>query len=104
MPEATHQSGDQGVASWATVAAVADKHERLRIMGTDLRTRLDRIPLGILNDGNYELIDELFAPNFVTHTPAPGLPPTRDGFKQFALALRTAFPDLHYTVEDWIEA
>jgi predicted ester cyclase len=104
MPEATRQSGDQGVASWATVAAVADGPERSFIMGTDLQTKLDRIPLEILNEGNLGLIDELFAPNFVTHNPPSGLPPTRDGFKQFALALRTAFPDLRYTVEDWIEA
>ncbi|MDP9226442.1 MAG: ester cyclase, partial [Actinomycetota bacterium] len=73
-------------------------------MGTDLKTKLERIPLEILNEGKYDLIDEIYAPDFVTHTPAPGLPPTRDGFKQFAMAYRSAFPDLHYTVEDWIEA
>ena len=73
-------------------------------MGTDLKTKLKRIPLEILNEGNLGLIDEIFAPDFVTDTPAPGVAPTRDGFKQFALALRTAFPDLHYTLEDSIEA
>jgi predicted ester cyclase len=104
MPEATHQSGDQGVASWATVAAVADERERLLSMGTDLKTKLQRIPLEILNEGNLGLIEELFAPDFVNQTPAPGLAPTRDGFKQWTLALRTAFPDIHYTVDDSIEA
>ena len=73
-------------------------------MGTDLKTKLQRIPLEILNDGNLGLIDELFAPDYVTHTPARGMAPTRDGFKQFAQALRTAFPDLRYTLEDSIEA
>jgi predicted ester cyclase len=32
------------------------------------------------------------------------VPPTREGFKQFAMAYRAAFPDLHYTVEDAFEA
>jgi predicted ester cyclase len=73
-------------------------------MGTDLKTKFERIPLEILNEGNLELIDELYAPDFVNQTPAPGVAPTRDGFKQWARALRTAFPDLHYTLEDSIEA
>jgi predicted ester cyclase len=104
MPEATHQSGDPGVASWATVAAVADERERLRSMGTDLKTKFGRIPLEILNEGNFGLIDELYAPDYVNRTTPPGVAPTRDGFKQWALALRTAFPDIHYTVDDAIEA
>ena len=39
-----------------------------------------------------------FRPNFVDHSPQPGVPPTREGLKQSAIALKTAFPDLHYTV------
>jgi steroid delta-isomerase-like uncharacterized protein len=73
-------------------------------MGTDLKTKLERIPLEILNQGRYELIDEIYAPDFVEHYEQPGVPPTREGFKQFAMAYRAAFPDLHYTVEDAIEA
>jgi len=72
-------------------------------MGTDLKTKLERT-LEVLNEGNIGLIDELYAPDFVTHTATPGIPPTRDGFKQFARALRTAFPDIRYTLEDSIEA
>lgn len=73
-------------------------------MGTDLKTKLERIPLEILNEGRYDLIDEIYAPDFVEHYAQPGIPPTREGFKQFAMAFRSAFPDLHYTVEDAIEA
>jgi predicted ester cyclase len=73
-------------------------------MGTDLKTKLERIPLEILNQGRYELIDEIYAPDFVEHYEQPGVPPTREGFKQFVMAYRAAFPDLHYTVEDAIEA
>ncbi len=73
-------------------------------MATDMKTQLERIPLEVFNQGNFGLIDELIAPDFVEHSAQPGVPPTRDGFMQLAIALRSAFPDLHYTVEDAIEA
>ena len=73
-------------------------------MATDMKTQLERIPLEVFNQGNFGLIDELIAPDFVEHSAQPGVPPTREGFKQFAMAYRSAFPDLRYTVEDSIEA
>ena len=73
-------------------------------MATDMKTQLERIPLEVFNQGNFGLIDELIAPDFVEHSAQPGVPPTRDGFMQLAIAMRSAFPDLHYTVEDAIEA
>ena len=73
-------------------------------MTTYLQTKFDRIPLEILNQGKLELIDELFAPDFVERTPQPGQAPTREAFKGFVKALRTAFPDLRYTIDDSIES
>lgn len=73
-------------------------------MTTNLKTTLDRIPLEILNQGKLQLIDELYAPEYVERSPQPGIAPTREGFKQFVTSLRTAFPDLHYTIDDSIEA
>ena len=73
-------------------------------MATDMKTQLERIPLEVFNQGNFGLIDELIAPEFVEHYAQPGVPPTREGFMQVAIAMRSAFPDLHYTVEDAIEA
>ena len=73
-------------------------------MAIDMKTQLERIPLEVFNQGNFGLIDELIAPDFVEHSAQPGVPPTRDGFMQLAIAMRSAFPDLHYTVEDAIEA
>ena len=69
----------------------------------DLKSRTQRIPLEIFNQGKLELIDELFAADFVNRTTPPGVAPTRDGFKQWVMALRTAFPDMHRTVDDSIE-
>ena len=72
-------------------------------MTTTTPTFLERIPLEVLNNGNFGLIDELVATDFVNRTPQPGVSPTRDGFKQSAIALKTAFPDLRYAVEDTIQ-
>jgi predicted ester cyclase len=73
-------------------------------MTTETQKMIERIPLEILNNSKFELIDELYATNYVEHTPAPGIAPTREGFKQTAIALKTAFPDLRYTIEDVIES
>ncbi len=71
-------------------------------MTTILKTTFERIPLEILSQGKTDLIDELFAPEYVDRTPQPGVAPTREGFKQWVKALRTAFPDIRYHVEDTI--
>ena len=73
-------------------------------MTTDTRKIIDRIPLEVLNNGNFGLIDEIVATDFVEHYPQPGVPPTREGLKQTLQALKTAFPDLRYTIEDSIES
>ena len=73
-------------------------------MAIDMKTQLERIPLEVFNQGNFGLIDELIATDFVEHSAQPGVPPTREGFKQFAMAYRSAFPDLRYTVDDTIDA
>jgi predicted ester cyclase len=70
---------------------------------TTFLKNLDRIPLEIINQGKLELIDELYAPEFVDRTPQPGMASTREGFKQFVTALRTAFPDVRYAINDSIE-
>jgi steroid delta-isomerase-like uncharacterized protein len=69
----------------------------------DLKSRTQRT-LEVFNDGNVGLIDELYATDFVNRTTPHGVGPTRDAFKEWVKALRTAFPDIHYTLDDSIEA
>jgi steroid delta-isomerase-like uncharacterized protein len=69
----------------------------------NLKSQVQRT-IELFNVGNVGLIDELYAPDFINRTTPPGVAPTREGFKQFALGMRTAFPDIHYTVDDLIEA
>lgn len=43
--------------------------------------------------GNFELFEELFADDFVDHTPQPGTTPDKDGVRVLYSRLREAFPD-----------
>lgn len=72
-------------------------------MTTMMKTTFDRIPLEALNQNRFEVIDEVLSPDYVERIPQPGVSPTKEGFKQSAKALKTAFPDLRYTVEEAIE-
>lgn len=61
-----------------------------------------RVPEEIISQGKLNLIDEVFAPDVVNHTPVPQFAEGREGVRQFIGALREAFPDLRYKVEDLI--
>jgi predicted ester cyclase len=71
-------------------------------MTTDIKRTAERIPLEVVNEGKFEVLDEVLAPNFVDHFAQPGVQPTREGLKQSLIALKKAFPDLRYTIEDAI--
>jgi len=45
--------------------------------------------------GNYELFDQLFADDFLDHTPQPNCTPDKPGALGLYKKLRTAFPDFH---------
>lgn len=60
-----------------------------------------RITEKAFNEGDLSGIGASFTPEYVVH--APGLPPLPPGPESFRLAVslwRTAFPDVHVTVED----
>jgi len=45
--------------------------------------------------GNFEVFEELFADDFVDHTPQPNTTPDKDGVRRLYHTLRAAFPDFH---------
>ncbi len=55
----------------------------------------------IFHKGNLALINELYAPNFVSHA-YHGEVKGPESYKQLVAMYRTAFPDLHFTIEDQI--
>ena len=48
--------------------------------------------------GNFELFEQLFADDFLDHTPQPGGTPDKAGARNLYHALRTAFPDFHAVI------
>ena len=68
-------------------------------MTPEIKLTAERIPLEVLNTGNFALLDELTTTDFVDHTPWRDSSPTREGLKQVLTGLKTAFPDLHYTID-----
>jgi len=48
--------------------------------------------------GDYELYDELFADDFVDHTPQPGRTPDKAGALELYKVLRAAFSDFHAVI------
>jgi hypothetical protein len=45
--------------------------------------------------GNFDVFEELFADDFVDHTPQPNTTPDKAGVRKLYRYLRTAFPDFH---------
>jgi steroid delta-isomerase-like uncharacterized protein len=54
------------------------------------------------NQGDLDVVDYLVAADAETHPTSWGMPASRQGLKQMIANLRSAFPDLHCTVEDEI--
>jgi steroid delta-isomerase-like uncharacterized protein len=48
--------------------------------------------------GNFDVFEELFAPDFLDHTPQPGCTPDREGARGLYQKLRAAFPDFHAAI------
>ncbi|HEY8945284.1 MAG TPA: ester cyclase [Polyangiaceae bacterium] len=67
------------------------------------RHTLERYFNELFNQGKVELVPELLHPRYVNGSPgSPDLPRGRDGVVIVVQALRRAFPDLHYTIEDMV--
>ncbi len=58
----------------------------------------------VLSEGKLDLIDTIFAPDYVDHVSASPEIHGLEGIRAFAGTVRTAFPDAQFTVEDRIVA
>jgi predicted ester cyclase len=58
-----------------------------------------RINDEIINEKKFNVVDEVIAPNFVSHMAPEGAPPGPDGFKQGVQEWLRAFPDTYCTIE-----
>jgi steroid delta-isomerase-like uncharacterized protein len=69
-------------------------------MSAELKRLVQRFYDEVLNAGRLNVFDELLTPNAIYRNPALGLPASVGGAKQRLAGLRSAFPDLRYTVEN----
>ena len=53
-----------------------------------------------MNQGRLEVVDEIFAPEYVNHNTHPGQTPGPEGVKTLVTNVRAAFPDIQETVDD----
>jgi steroid delta-isomerase-like uncharacterized protein len=59
--------------------------------------------LGVFEQGNIDLLDELLAPDYTNHTPAtPDLPTGPEGVKAVVSMFRSGMPDLRVIIDDMI--
>ena len=56
----------------------------------------------ILNAGDFSVADELVAPDFINHEAPPGRDRGPESMRGLAGMLRTAFPDLRFTIEELV--
>lgn len=54
----------------------------------------------LINAGDVDGFGELLADDFVEHEETPGVPPTKDGVKEFFRMYIAAFPNLRMDAED----
>ncbi|MEM9244111.1 MAG: ester cyclase, partial [Pseudomonadota bacterium] len=55
----------------------------------------------VWNCGNLDVLDEIIAPEYINHSPGIKNPiPGPEGLKPIVSAIRSAFPDLKYTIEN----
>ena len=61
-----------------------------------------RIIEGFINKNNPVIANEIFAEDFVNHSPQFGVTPDREGMIHMIALLHQGFPDIHLTIEDMV--
>lgn len=56
----------------------------------------------VYNKGNSDIIDDIFSDDFDSNDPTSCGVKGPEYVKQFAIRMRTAFPDIHFTVDEMI--
>ena len=56
----------------------------------------------VLNQGRWERVNELVKEDFIELDPLPGQQQGREGLKDVLVGMRTAFPDMHWTIAEQV--
>src|SRR6478672_6724937 len=87
-PAAEHPGGLNSRNAWRQVMTSGNPGEAAKAV---VRRNTEEVQ----GRGNFALFEQLFADNFLDHTPQAGRTPDKDGARQLYKILRTAFPDFH---------
>ena len=71
-------------------------------MSTEENKALIHRWVAAFNAGDLDVIDEVYAPTYIDHTPRPGQAPGPAGVREALVQVRASFPDIHITIEDLI--
>ena len=106
MSEKKHVKGYAGlVVAFVVSGLVVGCQPRVEAPPTTERAVPPMEPyLAIWNEGNLELVDELYAPEFVWHVVGADDVVGTEAFKELVTAFRTAFPDIRVTFDEILVA
>jgi steroid delta-isomerase-like uncharacterized protein len=67
------------------------------------RSIAKRLATEVFSEGNLDTFNEIFADEYVNHNiPVPGIPGTKEGFRQLVVATRQAFPDITVHIDNLV--
>jgi predicted ester cyclase len=62
----------------------------------------ERMVNEVVNQGKYDVVDEIFHPDYVDHVAPPGTTPGLEGVKEIFNMFRTGFPDVKFNIDQMI--
>jgi predicted ester cyclase len=93
-PEAPEQGPEYG-----------DPRRAGRESGTDIAANkavYERMVNEVVNQGKFEVVDEIFHPDYVDHVAPPGTTPGLEGVKEIFSMFRTGFPDVKFHIDTMV--
>jgi predicted ester cyclase len=82
-----------------------DPHRAGRETGTDIEANkavYRRMVEEIVNQGKFEVIDEIFHPDYLDHVAPPGTPTGKEGVQAIFTMFRTGFPDVKFHIDQMV--
>ncbi|GAB2629793.1 ester cyclase [Prescottella soli] len=92
---ARRATASNGRHSVNPVAAVTIRRDTPDVDGEAAKAVVRRNTEQVQGGGDFAVFDELFADDYVDHTPQPGTTPDKAGTRLLYQSLRAAFPDFH---------
>lgn len=70
--------------------------------GETMKAIYRRMVEEVVNQGKFDVVDELFDPGYVDHSAPPGAPAGLEGVKAVFGMFRAGFPDVKFTIDNMV--